>query len=458
MVASVNPRAAGVTAVPSVTWAELRALNPASYNPSQIFHVSDVGVGGSYWYSNGVRWVSVNSRAMAKRQGLIRLGRAPDATGVASTTLRTTQQAWRVPFDVYGFQIGLESNLAAATTFSLCKAAIIGSAGNTLTQALDDVANASSATPFSVTWGGGSAGATVPARTALDAPAAITWSDTIYQKIQAGQVLVERMLWPYPGSAWNYPYAATGLSSAEFLAANPALATMHWHNTTDQVTGWTSWATNSSNGSGNLSVQYLRLLTAEPVITVAAIGDSTLTGQVNSGSVPLAPVWAACEALSASGLRFVPYCRGWGGKEPSTFYNYALDIINATIKPDVLIWQAWSQNDTAQTVNVQEIALTMDIVSRCRAAGIVPIVVTGIPINSWVTPTYDSQEAARVALNALIRSAGEIIIDADAVISNGVTPVADYNASYGTDQHPNAAGYAALVLEYINALKQVGAR
>ena len=60
MVASVNPRAAGVTAVPSVTWAELRALNPASYNPSQIFHVTDVGVGGSYWYSNGVRWRPVN--------------------------------------------------------------------------------------------------------------------------------------------------------------------------------------------------------------------------------------------------------------------------------------------------------------------------------------------------------------------------------------------------------------
>lgn len=46
--------------IATLTWAELFALNPASYNPGQIFHVTDVGVGGSYWYSNGVRWRAVN--------------------------------------------------------------------------------------------------------------------------------------------------------------------------------------------------------------------------------------------------------------------------------------------------------------------------------------------------------------------------------------------------------------
>lgn len=46
--------------IATLTWAELFALNAASYNPGQIFHVTDVGVGGSYWYSNGVRWRAVN--------------------------------------------------------------------------------------------------------------------------------------------------------------------------------------------------------------------------------------------------------------------------------------------------------------------------------------------------------------------------------------------------------------
>ena len=46
--------------IATLTWAELFALNAASYNPGQIFYVTDVGVGGSYWYSTGVRWRAVN--------------------------------------------------------------------------------------------------------------------------------------------------------------------------------------------------------------------------------------------------------------------------------------------------------------------------------------------------------------------------------------------------------------
>lgn len=46
--------------IATLTWAELYALNAASYNHDQLFYVSDVGVGGSYWYSNGMRWRAVN--------------------------------------------------------------------------------------------------------------------------------------------------------------------------------------------------------------------------------------------------------------------------------------------------------------------------------------------------------------------------------------------------------------
>ena len=46
--------------VPSLLWTELHALNPANYGPGQLFYCSDVGVGGSYWYSNGVRWIKMN--------------------------------------------------------------------------------------------------------------------------------------------------------------------------------------------------------------------------------------------------------------------------------------------------------------------------------------------------------------------------------------------------------------
>lgn len=391
-----------------------------------------------------------------KRRARIRLGRAADGTGVSSTTLRTTQQAWRIPYKVYGFRLGIESNLAAATTFSLCKGAVIGTGIETLDAALDNIANLSSATPFSITWSG-SAGATVPARTAADDPNGITWSDWVYQPINPGQLLATRMLWPYPGSTWNYPYSSTGLTESALLTADPDLAVMHWHDTTDRVTGWTSWAVTSANGTGNLSIQYIELLVENPTLTVGVVGDSTTTGQVDSGDAPLAPVWAACESLSDSNLQFSPLCRGWGGKEASQYHAYALELIS-DYAPDILIYQAWSQNDTAQADNTQEIARALDIVSRCKAAGIVPIILTGIPINTWTSPTYDVQEAARIALNTVVRGLGEIVIDADAVLSNGVSPVADYATVYGTGTHPNTAGYAALVAEYVRAIGQVVGR
>lgn len=62
-----------------LTWAELRALNAASYNPGQLFYVSDVGVGGSYWYSNGTIWRPVNGSVVL----------ANDELGAISTTQTT---------------------------------------------------------------------------------------------------------------------------------------------------------------------------------------------------------------------------------------------------------------------------------------------------------------------------------------------------------------------------------
>ncbi len=46
--------------IAQVTWAELMALNPAAYSPSQLFYVANLGLGGSYWFSNGTLWRPVN--------------------------------------------------------------------------------------------------------------------------------------------------------------------------------------------------------------------------------------------------------------------------------------------------------------------------------------------------------------------------------------------------------------
>ena len=182
--------------------------------------------------------------------------------------------------------------------------------------------------------------------------------------------------------------------------------------------------------------------------SVAVVGDSTTTGFTNSGSQSYPPLQRAAELLGTTlGFRIVPYQRGWSGKEATAFYTYALSTIAATYPPDALIYQVWSQNDTAATSNDAELALAMDVVSRCRRAGIQPILMTGIPLNG--DSLADDNERKR--LNAVIRTWGVPLIDADAVISDGASPAA-YKAAYGAAVHPNYNGYTALTTEYARVL------
>lgn len=376
-------------------------------------------------------------------------GGAASSAGVSSTTLRTTQQAWRFPFDVYGFRFGMESNLAASAAFSLMKGAILGTGAEDLTTAMNLMSSIHSATPFNITWSG-SAGATIAARTALDTPSAVQWSDWTYSKILANQVLGTRMLWPYPSSTWYYPYNSIGMSYSEMLsdAAN-GVAVLHWHDVADHVTTWNSWALTVANATTSLSIPYIELLTDRLTLNVASIGDSIEVGAVDAGAHPLPPVWSACQALSNSSLHLAPIQRSWGGKEASEYYNYALDII-ANHQPDILFYQVWSQNDTTQT-DYKELAYMADVVSRCKKAGITPILVTGIPVNIWSTPTNDAAEAVRLAINNVVRNSGEIVCDMDAAITDGASP-ANYLAAYGNTVHPNYAGYAAMRSAYQTAL------
>lgn len=45
---------------PRLTWAQLKALSPSNYTQTKLFFVTDVGYSGSYWYSNGTKWVPLN--------------------------------------------------------------------------------------------------------------------------------------------------------------------------------------------------------------------------------------------------------------------------------------------------------------------------------------------------------------------------------------------------------------
>ncbi len=365
----------------------------------------------------------------------------------ANSTARTNQQSWIFPFDIYGFQIGWESTETADTTISLTRWGVCGSAGGSLTATLDDVANfhtVYAATPRSLTYAGSASGV-IPQRLAVDVPGATLWSDVAYGKVLAGQALTVRAL---QSSLTAYPLSPNGVPRADTLSINPAFAVAAWTDATDRVTTVTSWGVTSSNFTANLPIAYINVLTDAVTCSVAVVGDSTTTGFTNAGTQSYPPVQRACELLGTSlGVQFVPYSRGWSGKEASSYYTYALSVIASSYPPDVLIYQLWSQNNTTSTTYEGELARAMDVVSRCRRAGIAPILMTGIPLVGLSL----AKDNERKAINAEIKTWGVPVIDADAVITDGASP-ASYLAAYGAAAHPNYAGYTALAAEYARVL------
>lgn len=374
----------------------------------------------------------------------MRLGKEVLSSANAATL--TLQQAWRLPFDIYGFQVGVESNEASSYTLGPLKWALSGSAGDSFGTALADVPNWHLETIASLTWAGATT-VTVPARTAADVPAAPTWTDMTYAVIPAGQLLVLRGL--HPASPW--PYAPTGVAFADVPQDSAMPISVSWNVAGDRVTTPTSYGGNNTNFQSNLPFPFLNVLTSVPTITVAIACDSTGTGTVNAGQTSYAALQYACELVGTSkGFRFVPHCRGWSNKKASEFYNYALSVLSSAYPPDVLIYQVWSQNNTTDTTYPTELALAADIVSRCRRQGITPVLLNGIPLNAW-TGSEAAKEAARLSLNAAVAQWGVPLIDADRVLSDGASP-ANYIATYGSAAHPNYAGHQALAVEYARVL------
>jgi len=378
--------------------------------------------------------------------GIVRRGREM-AIVTGKTTALTFAQALRLPCNIKGFSIGFEGAGPTAMTISAGRAAILGTAGQTATQAMDAMTNFPASTPTSITWAG-AAGLTVPARTATDRPSRLQKSDPCFISGAATQTLAIEVLIDYPGSTWDYAYAPLSLNAAQQVAATN-YPYCGWQFDGDKITGNPAWGINTSNGNSNLLAPFLELYTDTTVITVASVTDSTGLGTTDAGTNSISPVQIACEALSTSSVTLLHSTRGWSGKTAQQLYLYLMTLLEDA-PPNILIWQLWSQNNTTDTEYSREISLARDVVMRCRLKGVVPVILTGIPTNS-LSLANDTQ---RKLINDTVRDWNEIVCDADALISDGASP-ARYLSAYGTGTHPNTAGYNALAAgPYATAIRQ----
>lgn len=187
-----------------------------------------------------------------------------------------------------------------------------------------------------------------------------------------------------------------------------------------------------------------------PALSIMSVGDSILSGVASLSTVDrgINGVGWQLKGLLDSAAR------------PAFHINEALSgetsgdfLANGTVslplyKPDVIILQAYSANDTnAATTAVAWTAFqkAMQFAALAAASGTRVIILTSPPFAGAGSPRPASTwEATRTYANSLVRASGLPYVDCDAAVGTGTGPVS-YVGGMSTDLiHPNATGSAAL--------------
>lgn len=212
----------------------------------------------------------------------------------------------------------------------------------------------------------------------------------------------------------------------------------------------TSGFTSTTNTSQSPIVGF-QYLSRGKVVTVAGCGDSITDGRgTYLGEGFIMP---ATESLSnMSGTVYEYMNTGWSGQTMTTFAERAIDILQSSLKPDVLIIPAASPNDTLTTIAQSDIdgfrARRNRVIAEARKVGVPVIVWTWLPTNTAVR-NYGATDSFRTAYNAeLVSQAGRglYVADASTSISGTVSGgQVQMSSSLNTDGiHPNDAGNSVL--------------
>lgn len=201
---------------------------------------------------------------------------------------------------------------------------------------------------------------------------------------------------------------------------------------------------NSSSDSGWIIPGVLQTISPQLGHTVMALGDSLTQG---FGTVGTMNSWAhkACAALTSNSRPITYASAGWTGQ--TTIQIQARAIIDLpVIKPTVCFVETFSPNDGTPTQALVNAQLTraLNIASYCQTLGIVPILKTGVPWN-----TFDATaDAARMVGVNQVKSWGAanqfLVWDENSIVTDGASPQrlqAQYQ--YSDNAHINDAGHLA---------------
>ena len=292
----------------------------------------------------------------------------------------------------------------------------------------------------------GAGSVTLPARVSAQEPS-LTLSDWIaipsVDRVDGGSGKPLVMIRVFIPSA-NATFGVTG-------GLNPGgfNFTETWQ-TRQQVDGITTPANFTSTTEGSsVAIGGLMLRCEEKQVVVMGVGDSITSGF--AGTV-LGNNWGA-QACKAANLVWVN--AGHNGQTTANYLARGKSFVTA-LTPSIAIFEGLSVNDGTPTQNIVNAAWAacLEFVDHCEASGVIPVLWTAIPRN-----TYDATaDGFRKAYNAKVRASGIDYIDFDSVMSDGATPAKIVTGLFADDRHPNDAGYVAMGTLAGTFLKSIAAR
>ena len=220
----------------------------------------------------------------------------------------------------------------------------------------------------------------------------------------------------------------------------------------DRVTSWGSWVTAVQQVGSAFGVE---LLTDSGVVSVAAIGDSTIVGQGgtrnNAGGCVLYGV-----AMLAAGKPVGYFNYGEGGSQTSTYFTLLKNVLSGGLRPSIVVYCPFSPNDTDKYTRAgtdRQIATMLAAINECNTYGVKIVLLTPCPENG--RSAADEAFRREIVQKCLYvsRTMNIQIIDRDAIYTDYTNAAGGFKAGLNADtKHPNPTAYALEAGAWLSAL------
>lgn len=223
---------------------------------------------------------------------------------------------------------------------------------------------------------------------------------------------------------------------------------------TSNQNGMNAPTTGSGGAFYSPAVQF-EIMGVDGAITVLNVGDSTRGGQ---GTTAFNWNWMNqwADSRVSSGLPVSCVNLGFAGKSGAYYMGYLSQLLtDGSTLPTWLVLQPFTANSASESAIQADIQAAISLAEQFEAKGTIVTFSTVGPAVNWFGAS-SANDAVRRYGNTMIRNLARPYIDLDAVVTDGVSPIAAIKAAYTPDgNHYNDAGNAAIASQAVAPISKL---